>query len=192
MFDPLTAGMLIAGWMAFRKQTAAQFGQVTPEREEVYLNAMEHLRDPLKLKAMAEAFEKEGLKLQGKMLRKRGEWRARNTTQRVAHEEVFQKAMQSDNPSAIIQVARAFEGMTATVKARKLYERANALREAQIPTRGRMAQPTQPAVQAEAVGDVEPEVETVAPVVQPKTTNGKGKHVVTVEAAPVIESTPEA
>jgi len=130
MFDPLTIGIGAALWMAFRNQGASQFGVLTPEREEVYRNALEFLHDPLKLEELANNYQKEGLKVQAAMLRKRAEWRGRSETLRGQHESIFQKAMESSNIHAIMGVAEAFEKMTATAKAKLLRERAKTLFEA--------------------------------------------------------------
>ena len=125
--DPLTIGIGLAVWLAFRKQGESQFGVLTPEREEVYKNALEHLKDPLRLVELAKEFQTTGLKVQASMLRKRAEWRARTDQQRLEHEAVFEKAMQSENAQAILMVAQAFEDMTATIKAMRLRERVKEL-----------------------------------------------------------------
>jgi arginine utilization protein RocB len=125
--DPLTIGIGLAVWLAFRKQGESQFGVLTPEREEVYKNALEHLKDPMRLVELAKEFQTTGLKAQAATLRKRAEWRARSDQQREAHEEIFQRAMKSTNVQAILHVAQAFESMTATVKAAHLRQRARDL-----------------------------------------------------------------
>lgn len=130
--DPLTIGVGIALWLAFRKQGESQFGVLTPEREEVYKNALEHLKDPMRLMELAKEFQVTGLKAQAAILRKRAEWRGRTDQQRESHEAIFKKAMQSENIQAILHVAQAFEDMTATVKAAQLRERVtNLVRERQ-------------------------------------------------------------
>jgi hypothetical protein len=130
MFDPMTIGIGAALWLAFRNQGASQFGVLTPEREEVYRNALEFLHDPLKLEELANNYSKEGLKVQAAMLRKRAEWRGRSETLRTQHESIFQKAMESTNVHGIMSVAEAFEKMTATAKAKQLRDRAKTLYEA--------------------------------------------------------------
>ena len=125
--DPMTIGLGIALWLGFRKQTGTQFGVLTPQREEVYRNALEFLQDPMKLNELAEHYHQEGLKVQAAMLRKRAEWRGRSDQLKAQHEFIFTKAMKSTNIHAILGCAEAFEKMTATVKGKQLRERAKAL-----------------------------------------------------------------
>lgn len=127
MLDPLTIGVGGLLWLAFRKQANTQFGVLTPEREEIYNTALEFLHDPMRLEKLAAEFQREGLKVQAAMLKKRAEWRARNPEQKAAHETIFQKAMASTNIHAILDVAKAFEQLTATAKAKQLRERAKLL-----------------------------------------------------------------
>lgn len=129
MFDPVTIGVAAMIWMAFKKQSSTQFGVLTSEREEVYRNAMEHLQDPRKLLQLAKDFEKEGLKAEAHWMRKRAEWRSRPEEVKAKHDEIFDKALDSENVSAILEVAKAFELMTATIKARQLRQRAKSLQE---------------------------------------------------------------
>lgn len=125
--DPLTATIGFLAWLAFRKQSKTQFGQMTPERDEVFQNAMEFLKDPARMHELANEFQKEGLKFQAVLLRKRADWRARPADVRLAHEEIFARAMASENVKGILDVARAFEEMTATVKAKQLRDHAHAV-----------------------------------------------------------------
>lgn len=130
MFDVMTLGVGAALWLAFRKQGGSQFGVLTPEREEIYKNALEFLQDPLKLEELAAHFQQEGLKVQAIMLRKRAEWRGRSEKLKAEHEHIYQKAMESTNIHGILGVADAFEKMTATVKAKELRARAKSLYDA--------------------------------------------------------------
>jgi hypothetical protein len=127
--DPLTIAVGLAVWLAFRKHGESQFGVLTPEREEVYNNALEHLQDPLRLAELAREFQTTGLKIQAAMLRKRAEWRARSEPIKQKHEAIFEKAMQSQNIQAILAVAQAFEDMTATAKALRLREHVRVLQQ---------------------------------------------------------------
>lgn len=124
MFDPLTIGTIVIGYQLFKRQGGPAFGAMTPQREEVFNNALEHLKDPERLKKLADVFEQEGLKTQASILRRRAAWRARDQKTKDEHEAIFQKALQSKNVDAILRVALAFEGMTATLKAKQLREHA--------------------------------------------------------------------
>ena len=124
MFDPVTIGLGVAVWLAMRKQSNTQFGVMTIEREEMYRNALEYLKDPARLEALAVEFTREGLKLQATMLRKRAEWYGRSTDQKATHDAIFAKAMASVNVQGILGVAQAFENMSATLKAKRLRDHA--------------------------------------------------------------------
>lgn len=128
MFDPITIGVGALLWFAFKKQSNTQFGVLTPEREEVYKNAMEYCQDPVKLRQLAGDFEKEGLKAEAFWMRKRADWRGRTPEKKAEHDAIFKKAMESTNINAITEVAKAFESLTATFKAAQLKQRVNLLK----------------------------------------------------------------
>ena len=121
--DPMSLGIGLLAWLAFKKQTGTKFGEMTPERDELFRNAMAHCADPARLGKLAEIFRKEGLKAEAVMLRKRAEWRARSDVKRAEHAAIFEKALASENVGAILGVAAAFESLTATQKAGQLRER---------------------------------------------------------------------
>lgn len=125
--DPLTIFMLGAGALAFREMNKKDFGVLSPEREERYRQAMEHCYDTSVLRDEAKLFDSYGLKAEAAMLRQRAKWRGRSEAERQAHEEIYQKAMQSTNVPAIMAVADGFEEWTATDKARLLREHAAAV-----------------------------------------------------------------
>jgi hypothetical protein len=141
--DPLTVGGGILLWKLFQKSTGPGFGAMTPQREEIYKNALEHLQDPAKLKSLAEAFEREGLKAQGAVLRRRADWRSRDENTKKKHEEIFQKALKSKNVAAILEVALAFESMTATLKAKQLRDYADSLKAASATVIDTTAEPAE-------------------------------------------------
>jgi hypothetical protein len=132
MFDPLTIGVGVLVWLAFKKQSGTQFGAVTPERAELYENAMAYCADPEKLKTLARAFEKEGLKAQAAVLKKRAEWRARSAEVRAEHARIFDSAMKSDKVDVILTIAACFEDLTATKKAAELRKRAQVVNEEKL------------------------------------------------------------
>ena len=135
-FDPISIGVGVLVWLAFKKQSGTQFGVMTPGREEVFRNAMAHCLDPEKLKLLANEFKKEGLKAEAYVLQKRAEWRARSEAVREKHAAIFEKALNSENATAILSVAAAFEDMTATIKAAQLRARAQALNEQALRKQG--------------------------------------------------------
>jgi len=127
MLDPITIGVGTLLWMAFKKKSDTQFGQMTPEREEVYRNGIEYTQDPRKLIELAQLFDKFGCKAQAHALRARAKWRSRSPEEKKTHDDIFAKALQSNNVPAILEIAKVFESMTASVKAGQLRERAKSL-----------------------------------------------------------------
>jgi len=132
VFDPLTMLMFGAGALVFREMNRKDYGELTPSRDERYRNIMEYCYQPELLFEEARLFNEYGLKTQAAMLKRRGEWRARPAHVKRAHEEVYQKALQSMNIPAILKVAVGFEGWTATKKAANLRERARNLQETML------------------------------------------------------------
>ena len=120
MFDPVTIGLGIVAYLTLKNRGETSFGQLTPEREEIYKNAMEHLTDPRRMMALAEKFQQEGLKIQAYLLRERAKWRSRPEPLRKQHEAIFHQALASTNIEGIARVAAAFEAQTATGMANAL------------------------------------------------------------------------
>jgi hypothetical protein len=129
VFDPLTVFMIGAGALAFREINKKDYGVLTAARDERYRVAMSTCHDPQALLAEAKLFADYGLKAQAAMLKRRSEWRSRPEETKKAHEEVFARAMRSVNIPAILEVAAAFEGWTATRKATALREHARRVQE---------------------------------------------------------------
>jgi hypothetical protein len=117
-------GLLIAAW-----KKAGQRGKITEEREQIYLSALSHLTDPLKLNELADSFDKEGLAIQAKMLRKRAEYRDAKPEIKKARRQAYDDGMKSNKPEAIEKLALAFESQSATGAAAALRKRASVLRE---------------------------------------------------------------
>ncbi|MGH9966571.1 MAG: hypothetical protein ACREBG_01890 [Pyrinomonadaceae bacterium] len=103
---------------------------MTPERKKIYDAAMKSLKDPAKLNALADAFEKEGLKNEASQLRKRAKLRGMPDGVKAARRDAFKKCMQSKDPNAIEKCAKAFEKEGATGAATKLRQYAAGLRHA--------------------------------------------------------------
>jgi acetyl/propionyl-CoA carboxylase alpha subunit len=177
--DPLSIGVGLLVWLAFRKQTGTQFGAMTPEREELFRNAMAHCADPAKLVALADIFKQEGLKAEAFVLRKRAEWRARSQAKREEHAAIFEKAMKSENVAAILTIAQAFEDMTASFKAQQLRTYVQSLNEKALKAQAEKDEKEQ----AEAAAKLEaPKPATVSEV---KAKNGAGTAVIPGNTEPL-------
>lgn len=119
-FDPLSIGVGLALWLAFRKQANTNHGIMTPAREEVFRNAMQFGQDPKRLKDLAAEFEKQGLKPQSYWLSQRARWRERPPEVVAQHEAVFVKAMASENIPVVLEIAQLFDSLSATANAQRL------------------------------------------------------------------------
>lgn len=129
MLDPLTLLMVGAGALVFREMNRKDYGVLTPSRDERYRNVMEYCHQPELLLEEANLFNEYGLKAQAAMLKRRAEWRARPPELKQTHEEIYQKALASENIQAILEVASAFEGWTATKKAANLRQHVQTIQE---------------------------------------------------------------
>ena len=127
--DPLTILAIGAAGLVYREINRKDYGILTPSRDERYRNAMEYCYQPEVLLQEAKLFEEYGLKAQAAMLKRRSEWRARPEEVKKAHDEIYQKALNSKNIPGILEVALAFEGWTATKKASNLREHVHELQE---------------------------------------------------------------
>jgi hypothetical protein len=184
MIDPLTLLMLGMGYVTFREMNRKDYGVLNASRDERYRNAMAHCYDPQVLLQEAKLFADHGLKAQAAMLKRRAEWRSRPESVRQQHEAIYQKAMTSSNIQAVLEVAAAFEGWTATKKATALRERARVLHEAKLAEAMKPIETTEvvepvvevvPAEPKEPTESKEP-VETAKAVEgEEKKTNGAGK-----------------
>ncbi len=116
------------GWLGVREYKKRK--ALTPARQAVLENALN--ADPPwpveKLLALAAAFEKEGLAAQGKMLRQRAALYAAPQAVKDARRAVFMKAINSKDPDAILQVARAHEEIGAVGAAQALRLQAETLK----------------------------------------------------------------
>jgi hypothetical protein len=129
MIDPLTLFLVGAGALAFREMNKKDYGVLTAARDERYRVAMSGCFDPQVLLSESKLFAEHGLKAQAAMLKRRSEWRSRSDDVKKTHEDIFEKAMRSTNIAAILEVAAAFEGWTATKKASALREHARLVQE---------------------------------------------------------------
>lgn len=159
MFDPVTIGIGLLIWKAFNTQSGKDFGILTPVRKEVYNNAMEYA-PPDKLRLLADDFQKEGLKAEAHWMRVRADWRSRPPEVKRKHDDVFAKALQSEKVDGILEVAKIFENMTATIKAAQLRARATSLTEAR---EAAVAPPPAPESESAPVAEVAGPAPVAAP-----------------------------
>jgi len=104
----------LAGGAAYKKHRDSKKPRLSAEREKCYLAALKTLKEPDKLRSLADSFEKEGFKNEASMLRKRATLREMPPDQKAARREAFKKGMKSKNAAAIETLAASFESQGAT------------------------------------------------------------------------------
>lgn len=116
-------GLTVAAW-----RKASQRGKMTPGRQEVYVNALEYLKDPPSLRSLADTFAKQGCDVQAKMLRKRAAFLDVSPEKKRERSLAYDRGMASADPAAVEKLANAFESQTATGAAQALRNHAAELR----------------------------------------------------------------
>lgn len=130
---PMGAGIgaLVGGGVAHASDQPNK-GVMTARRKVIYERAMESVKSPDDLNALANAFAGEGLDTEAEMLRKRAALRALPPETKEKRRAYFRKGMASDNPDTIDQVAAAFQGEGALDAAKALSDHADAVRAAHL------------------------------------------------------------
>ena len=111
------------GWQLYRGRC-----RMTPERRRVYAQAIWTLKDPKKLRALADEFEKAGCKKEAEHLRKRAALRERSPEEQKAERSRYRRAMAYTDLRAVEAEAARFESTGADGAAKNLRTRAEALR----------------------------------------------------------------
>lgn len=127
-FFPLVIAGLVAGAYHQTRKSVPDKGVLTPTRALVYEQALNLMKEPDKLRKLAEAFRNEGLPAQAEMLEKRAKLRELPPETKAARKDVFRKGMTSQDPAAVMQLANVFESEGATGAAATLRKYASGLK----------------------------------------------------------------
>lgn len=100
---------------------------MTGKRRQIYESALVTLKQPEKLRALAAAFEGEGLIAEADLLKKRAAIKELPKNKREERRAIFRKAIQSSNIPAIRAVADEFRAAGCTGAAANLYQHADSL-----------------------------------------------------------------
>lgn len=100
---------------------------MTGKRRQIYEAALVTLKQPDKLRALATAFEGEGLIAEAELLRKRASIKELPKSKREERRAIFRRAIQSSNIPAIRAVADEFRAAGCTGAAANLYAHADSL-----------------------------------------------------------------
>src|SRR5579872_1560188 len=177
-------GLLCLAWYR-----ASNKKGLSDERKKVYEAALENLTDTAKLRKLADMFDRENLKTEASMLRRRADYRDMPKDKKEAYRAVYEKAMTSEKvtPEKLEELALAFERITATGSGRNLRKRAKELRQqivesAKSEARIKEAEKNRPVKEAKEDGN-ETVVETQAEVVSETPADAK-------EVREVVDATP--
>ncbi len=102
---------------------------MTPQRKAIYEAALRSLKDPIKLRGLADQFEKEGLKKEADLLRKRAALAELPKDQKIARKNAFRKGLLTADPKKAEHLANLFNQQGATGSAAKLFAHASALKQ---------------------------------------------------------------
>jgi hypothetical protein len=126
------AAVGVMSLLAYLKVKKSKKGVFTPERKAVYETALNELTDPVALRKLADAFDKEGLKAQADMLRKRAALQELPDDVKAGRQAVFRQGMASTNIPEILKLADDFEKQGSPVAAADLRKHAAGLKAAGV------------------------------------------------------------
>lgn len=123
------AGIVIGltGWALYKKKIK-KIGEMTPEREAVFKEAMNNIEEPEKLRQLARVFAKEGLPHQADLLAKRARLRSLPDDVKKARKVIYQEALKLVDPQKVNEVADVFEQQGAIGAAQTLRQYASGLK----------------------------------------------------------------
>jgi hypothetical protein len=145
---PLGAGVgaIVGGGIA-HGSNRPDVGVMTPKRAMIFKRAIETVQDPEDLRKIADALAGEGCHGEAAMLRKRALLRELPPERQELRRAAFRKAMSSDDPAAIVEVAKTFHALGSLDAAKSLYDHADAVKAAHAA--GKSAHPQAQKIQAD-------------------------------------------
>ncbi len=117
LIPAIAAGGL--GALAFWRVRKLKYGEMTPRRKKLFEEGLK-MKDGVKLRKLADAFEKVGLKKEALELRKRAALREAPKEVTAKRAETVRKALQSKDPQKVKTVAQAFHKIGAYTTAKQL------------------------------------------------------------------------
>ena len=114
--------------VAYRVSRTSQRGVLTKERKDVFEAAMKSLKDPVKLRMLAQSYTEVGFKVEASLLNKRAALRALPKEVQAARRAAFRQFMRSIDPDKVDKMAAVFEESGATGAADDLRRYARGLR----------------------------------------------------------------
>lgn len=123
-----------AGVVQHKRTKTAADPRIQSQRLVIYETAINEVKDPAKLRALAATFRSEGMTAEADMLEKRAALQELPPEVKAARKEAFRKGMASTDPVAINALADAFHSQGATGAAENLRTYAAGLTSATEPT----------------------------------------------------------
>lgn len=126
---PVGIGLLAGGAYWKHKKRKG----MTPERKKIFEAAMNTLKDPNKLRKLSDAFDKEGLKNEATLLRKKALLRELPEDKKVARRKALKAGLKVSSPADVHKVeklANAFHNEGALGAAQRLREHVAAVKKA--------------------------------------------------------------
>lgn len=114
----------LGAWKAIRRPDPVG---MTAQRVQIYQAALATLKDPQKLRTLAQAYEDAGCLAEARILKQRAQLRELPKHVRAQRRDVFARAIRSSNADAVRKVAEAFASEGALGAAENLRRHANSL-----------------------------------------------------------------
>lgn len=124
MLPLLPIGILMLSGGAFiAAKNQEKKNEMTPSRQHVFETALNEVKEPEKLRALAKAFRDQGLNVQADLLEKRAKLRELPPNIKAERRDAFRKGMASKDPNAVRRLAEVFdrEGATGAANALRKY-----------------------------------------------------------------------
>ena len=123
-------GGTIGGAIAHTAPRVSLRNEMTPKLKLLYEFHMTSTSDPGELRKLAEAFDREGHRMNARMLRARADLRELPEEEKQVRRVAIARAYACDNPDTIDEMAQIFEDVCALDAAKALRTHANAVRAA--------------------------------------------------------------
>lgn len=127
MFIPVVIGFVVLGTTGYAVRRSRRPKGMTAERRQVYDFAMSEVMDPVKILEMADAFQKEGLREEAKLLRKRAELRSLPADIKKKRRKLVKELLKSTDKQKVLAMADVFDGELCTGVADQLRQYAAGL-----------------------------------------------------------------
>lgn len=124
------AGVGYGAYRAARNKWGKTSCEMTPERRRVYEQALEKLKDPVKLRMLADEFEKAGCRKEADHLRKRAALGEQTPEQTLAARKLYRDALKTKDATKALAAAAYFKKIAADGAARHIEARVRALKAA--------------------------------------------------------------